>query len=195
MKIMGWVKKSWVSLLTILIALGALAVSIYALHLDSEHFKESSELSRTALKIEREHYQELRKEYEELTKPHTKHDEIYNRLVILDGKIERVEQIVSDLESEHHLREAKELRDQAELSWDEGHYPEADKFISQAHVVLARIPLPPAPAPPAPPPPAPPAPAPVPEVNVWLLIIIAVVTIIVVGGVLWFFSFRRPEDK
>jgi hypothetical protein len=55
-------------------------------------------------------------------------------------------------------------------------------------------PAPPAPAPPAPAPapsaPAPPAPAPVPEVNVWLLVIIAAVTIIVVGGVIWLFGFR-----
>ena len=49
----------------------------------------------------------------------------------------------------------------------------------------------PAPAPPAPPIPAPvpaPAPAPMPW---WLIVVIAVATIIVVGAVLWFFAFRR----
>ena len=37
---------------------------------------------------------------------------------------------------------AIELRDQAELAWDEGHYTEADKLISEAHHILAEIPLP-----------------------------------------------------
>jgi hypothetical protein len=59
------------------------------------------------------------------------------------------------------------------------------------------IPAPPTPAPaptpaptptPALPAPAPPTPAPAPEANVWLLVIIAAATIIVVGGVIWFWD-------
>ena len=79
MKIMGWVKKNWVSLLTILIALGALAFSIYALHLDSLHFKESIELQEKryeelnkqqeeSLEVQKQRYEELNKQYEESIK-------------------------------------------------------------------------------------------------------------------------------
>ena len=67
-------------------------------------------------------------------------------------------------------------------------------------------PAPPAPAPPAPAPPAPapapapappPVPAPAPEVPAptpwWLFVVIAVATIVVVGGVLWFFGNRHQS--
>ncbi len=105
------------------IGLGALIVGVIALG-----------VSAYAVYIDRVHYQEV-------TKPYTQHDEIYNRLVRLDDKIERVQQWISasqDLgqdasESQINLRNAIELRDQAELAWDEGHYIEADKLISEAH--------------------------------------------------------------
>ena len=58
---------------TLLVAVAALAVSIYTCNVNNVH-------------------------YQEVTKPHTQHDEIYDRLVRLDDKIERVEQSISGLE-------------------------------------------------------------------------------------------------
>ncbi len=122
MGITRWLK-TWGALLIAVIALG---LSGYAVHVDNVH-------------------------YQEIIKPHTQHDEIYNRLVRLDDKIERVQQWISasqDLgqdtsESQINLGNAIELRDQAELAWDEDRYTEADKLISEAYDVLQKIPPPP----------------------------------------------------
>ncbi len=122
----GWIK-TWGALL---VAVIALTLSGYAIYVDNVH-------------------------YQEVTKPHTQHDEIYNRLVMLDGKIERAEQsinAVQDLgqnisEPQKNLRKAKELRDQAELAWDTGRYIEADAIIREAYDVLQKIPPPPPPKP------------------------------------------------
>ncbi len=124
MGISRWLK-TWGALLALLIAVIALGVSVYAVYIDSVH-------------------------YQETIKPHTQHDEIYNRLVRLDDKIERVQQWSNDMpdieqgisELQLNVRKAIELRDQAELAWDEGHYTEADKLISEAHDILEEMLLP-----------------------------------------------------
>jgi hypothetical protein len=116
---MRWLKKWGV----LLVAALALLASGYAIYQDNVH-------------------------YQEITKPHTQHDEIYNRLVRLDEKIERTEQNISTQQDTGHdvtdsqeaLMQAIELRDQAELAWDEGNYTEADRLISEAHDVLGKIP-------------------------------------------------------
>ena len=121
MGITRWLK-TWGALLIAVIALG---LSGYAVHVDNVH-------------------------YQEIIKPHTQHDEIYNRLVRLDDKIERVQQWIGDSqdlgqdtsESQINLGDAIELRDQAELAWDEGRYTEADKLISEAHDILEEMLLP-----------------------------------------------------
>jgi len=112
--------KIWVPLIVSIFALG---LSGYAIYVDNVH-------------------------YQEVTKPHTKHDEIYNRLVRLDDKIGRAEQSISVLQDagqdingpQENLSKVKELRDQAELAWDEGNYIEADRLIREAHDVLQEIP-------------------------------------------------------
>jgi hypothetical protein len=114
------------------IGLGALIVGVIALG-----------VSVYAVYIDRVHYQET-------IKPHTQHDEIYNRLVRLDDKIERVQRWGNDMpdieqgisELQLNLRKAKELRDQAELAWDTGRYIEADAIIREAHAILQEIPPP-----------------------------------------------------
>ena len=125
MGITRWLK-TWGALLIAVIALG---LSGYAVHIDNVH-------------------------YQEIIKPHTQHDEIYNRLVRLDDKIERVQQWISasqDLgqdtsESQINLRNAMELRDQAELAWTKDLYTEADSLINKAFDILQEItPLAPAP--------------------------------------------------
>ena len=120
MDVSSWLK-TWGALF---VAVIALALSGYAIWMDNVH-------------------------YQEVTKPHTKHDEIYDRLARLDDKIERLQQWSNNIpdieqgisELQLNLRKAIELRDQAELAWDEGHYTEADKLISEAHHTLAEIPL------------------------------------------------------
>ena len=117
-------KSKAIGLGALIVGVIALGVSVYAVYIDRVH-------------------------YREVTKPHAQHDEIYNRLVRLDDKIERVQQWISasqdrgqdTSESQINLRNAIELRDQAELAWDEGHYTEADKLISEAHHILVEIPL------------------------------------------------------
>ncbi len=122
MGVTRWLK-TWGALLIAVIALG---LSGYAIYVDNVH-------------------------YQEVTKPHTQHDEIYNRLVRLDDKIERVQQWSNDMpdieqgisELQLNLRKAIELRDQAELAWDTGRYIEADAIIREAHDILQEIPPPP----------------------------------------------------
>ena len=119
--------------------------------------------------------------YETLTKPHSQHDEIYDRLSRLDVKIERIEKEISVAEDSGYLvgeavekvTQAKLLRNQAESAWDSERYSEADKFIDEAHVILDQIDLPP----------------PTTVMNWWLIggIIAAVVVIAVVISV----SIRR----
>jgi len=152
MGITRWLK-TWGALLIAVIALG---LSGYAVHVDNVH-------------------------YQEIIKPHTQHDEIYNRLVRLDDKIERVQQWISasqDLgqdtsESQINLGNAIELRDQAELAWDEGYYTEADKLISEAHHILEEITLLVAP------------------LSWWVWLIIGSASSAVVGFAVWMWVSRR----
>jgi hypothetical protein len=115
--------KTWAP---IFLSLIAVALSGYAVYIDNAH-------------------------YQELTKPHTQHDEIYSRLVRLDAKIERIAQAISvirqsgqeTVEATEKLEQAKSLRDRAELAWDSGHYTDTDAFIVEAHRILEEIRLPP----------------------------------------------------
>ena len=121
MRVIRWIK-TWAPLF---VAVIALALSGYAIYVDNVH-------------------------YQEVTRPHTKHDEIYDRLTRLDDKIERAEQSIGAMqdldedigELQNNLRKAKGLRDQAELAWDEGLYTDADKFIGEAYDILQEIPPP-----------------------------------------------------
>ena len=62
--------KVWGTLFAVVIALSALGLSVLAICLDNAH-------------------------YQETIKPHTKHDETYDRLTRLDNKIERTEQSIT----------------------------------------------------------------------------------------------------
>jgi hypothetical protein len=114
--------KSWGTLLTLLVAVIALGLSGYAIYADNAH-------------------------YQELIKPHAQHDEIRDRLVRLDDKIERAEQSINArqyfgedvTEPQNNLIKATELRDQAELAWDKGDYTEADRLIKEAYDILQKI--------------------------------------------------------
>ena len=154
MGVTRWLK-TWGALLIAVIALG---LSGYAVHVDNVH-------------------------YQEIIKPHTQHDEIYNRLVRLDSKIKRLEEhLISgqvlgwDISGlEKNFAEAKELRDQAELAWDEGRYTEADKLISEAHDILEEMPLPPKP------------------LNWWVWLIVGLGGAIVTSLIIWTTVKRRGE--
>ena len=155
--------KTWLNTWLPLIAAGfALVFSGYAIYADNVH-------------------------YQEVTKPHAKHNEIYNMLVRLDDRIERVQQWISApqnlgqeiRESEIILREATELRDQAELAWAKGYYAEAEVLINTAFGNLQKI------TPPAKP------------VRNWGLIggIIAAAVVIVILLAYFLRWRRRGEDK
>jgi hypothetical protein len=87
--------------------------------------------------------------YQELTIPHTLHDEINDRL---DRLYERIERTERDLESAHSdgrdvasrmskLNQVKLLYNQAELAWDRGQYDESNNLIIEAYDVLSEIEL------------------------------------------------------
>ena len=117
-----WIK-SWGSLLVAVIALG---LSGYAIYVDNVH-------------------------HQEVTKPYIQREEVYDRLVGLDNKIERSVQSINTVqdsgqdvsELQKYLGEAKKLRDEAESAWNVGDYAEADELIGEAHAVLDEVFLPP----------------------------------------------------
>jgi len=154
MGITRWLK-TWGALLIAVIALG---LSGYAVHVDNVH-------------------------YQEIIKPHTQHDEIYNRLVRLDDKIERVQQSIGALqdlgqdvsESQINLQNAVELRDEAELAWDEDYYTDADTLISKAHHILAEITL-------------------VEGISWWVFLIIGLGVAVICGLLVYFLWWRRQGE-
>lgn len=89
--------------------------------------------------------------YQEITKPHTQHDEIYDKLVRLDTKMERAKELIhfwashgdniTDLQN--ILRNAEITRNEAEKAWFTNDYGEADNLINEAYDSLDEIPLPP----------------------------------------------------
>ncbi len=89
--------------------------------------------------------------YTELTKPHTQHNEIYDRLCRLDERIERAQGWIDTAgslgqdttESKAKLQLAIDLRQQAETLWDHGDYADADRLIREAYDILDTIPQPP----------------------------------------------------
>ena len=161
----------------------ALIVSGIAIYLDHIHFKESIELSQYAIETEKQHY-------EELTKPHTQHEEIYDKLSRLDNEIETYRNIYSPLiypEEEIDnlldiLNHVERLRNEADEAWRYRDYDKADKLINEAYNELAKIPLP-MPAPPVPPVPA----------FSWWLVGVIVAVFIGIGLVVWFMVARRRE--
>ncbi len=153
----GWLK-TWGP---ILVAVIALSLSGIAILLDNIH-------------------------YQEITKPHTQHDEIYNRLSRLDAKIERIEGWINAdeelgidrSESRESLIKAKTLREQSETQWDHTNYAQADTLISQAYEILDGVP--------------PPAPRMV-RWSLWL--IVGLVVVAVIGVVIWLTVFRRRAQQ
>ena len=91
--------------------------------------------------------------YQEVTKPHTQHEEIRDKLARLDTKIERAKGWVYSWEAlgettrdfRESLSKAESLSDEAEKAWRNTDYNEADKLIDEAYDFLAEIPPPPAP--------------------------------------------------
>ena len=54
-----------------------------ALEADIQHHQEAMELGRSALEADTQHYEELSDQYEEVIRPHTKHEEIYDDISLL----------------------------------------------------------------------------------------------------------------
>ncbi len=116
----------------------------------SKQYEESLELANTALELTNKHYQELSKQYEELTKPHTQHEEVYDKLVRLDMKIIRANELLympqaadDDIEYiedlKYSLSIVESLRDKAEEAWLKNDYNEADKIFEEAYGILNDI--------------------------------------------------------
>lgn len=86
--------------------------------------------------------------YDEITEPHTRFDEIRDKLIMLDNRlseretwIEKAEDLGEDW-TEHRacLQQAQQLRAQAELAWVNDDFDEAERLISEAYDVSDEIP-------------------------------------------------------
>ena len=153
----------WFSLV---IAIIALALSGFAIYLDNSH-------------------------YQEVTKPHTEHAEINDKLNRLDSEIERVRQDVfvwrdsgEDTSSyEESLSKANDLRRQADEAWREKQYDKATNLINQAYQAVYEI-IPPI------------LPEPSPGIN-WGFIGGLIAAVVIIGGALTYFLWwrRRYEEK
>lgn len=123
------------------VAIVALGVSIYAVYTDNSHFRQSMDFAA--------------KQYEEVTKPHSRHQEIYDKLSRLDMRIETAKATVTSWASQgvsttdfmSFLRSAEELRNQADKAWLTEDYDKADEIIQRAFDYLDRIPPAPPPTP------------------------------------------------
>ena len=164
------------------VPLTALGISIWAIHLSNE----TMEFART--------------QYEELTKPHAQHQEIYDKLVRLDNRIELARQWTywwsgiseSSHDYEENLREAEILADNADKAWRNSNYGDANTFIDKAYDCLAKIPRTPLPSPtPIPTPTPTPAPEPPPAGANWGLIIGIIGAVVVTGLLVYFLWWRR----
>jgi murein tripeptide amidase MpaA len=115
---MRWIGK-WSSLI---VAIIALTLSVYVVIIDNLH-------------------------YQDLTKPHTEHVEIKDKLDRLDYAIEQARQDIiiwracgEDTSSyENTLGIVISLRRQADEAWIENNYSEANSFINQAYDSIKEI--------------------------------------------------------
>ncbi|MFC2007134.1 hypothetical protein ACFLVB_00825 [Chloroflexota bacterium] len=133
-----------------------------SIELQEQHYEELNKQYENSIELQEQHYEELNKQYEnsielqeqhyaELVKPHTMHDEIYNRLVRLDRRIEGRKESFEDItdsntrgfntyEYEYYFEEANKLRNQAEVAWDGSFYSDADEYITRAFGFLEKLP-------------------------------------------------------
>ena len=117
---------------TLAIAVLSLLASLWALQRDDAHFSESTRM--------------ITRQYEELTKPHTRHSETFDKLTRLDARLESVRESVDSLSPDEqfaesrrkHLVAAEEARDNAERAWRRGDYDQADASIEQAYDSLVK---------------------------------------------------------
>ena len=112
-------REFWVSLVALFIAVAALGMSIYTFCIENAH-------------------------YEELTRPHTLHNEVFDKLSRLDNKIDRIDKELrykDNVESQvlESLTEAKRVRDEAEMAWVNGDYEASDKLIKDAYDIVNKI--------------------------------------------------------
>jgi len=86
--------------------------------------------------------------YDEITEPHTRFDEIRDKLIMLDNRlseretwIERAEDWGEDwTEHRARLQQAQQLWAQAELAWVNDDFDEAERLINEAYDVSEEIP-------------------------------------------------------
>jgi len=196
---------------TAIIPLAALGFSGVAIYIDDVHFKdslkESQKQSQYAIQQSQYAIQIETERFEELTIPHTQHEEIYDKLNRLDREMENAEAVIREraslgettIDLQDILRNAETVRDGADKAWRHKYYGEADKFINEAYDFLAEIPGPPTVPVPAPPPDIviPPAPAPaMPTVQItWLLLGGVAVAAIIIGIIVWFIAFHEQRER
>jgi len=87
-------------------------------------------------------------EYHEITEPHTRFDEIRDKLIMLDNRlseretwIETAENAGEDRKQDRvYLQQAQLLRSQAEVAWVNSDFDEAERLINEAYDVSDEIP-------------------------------------------------------
>jgi len=172
------IRKAFKVIITLVFPIAAIILSIIAISLDHIHFKESIALSEYAIEVERQHY-------EELTKPHTQHEEIYDKLSRLDKKIETYRTLISppaypneEIDNLLHiLNDAERLRDDADDAWRYKDYDKAEKLINDAYDSLAKIPTP------------------LKQIEVWVILVAMVLASLYGAGLMFFMRDKSRKDK
>jgi len=108
-------------------------------------YERSTALNKSIKEIEEAHYQELKMQYEELVKPHTEHDEVYDKLFLLMEDVEYWRKVVNYFTSDGEvsgneiadmntaLKEAETARQHAAEAWRHADYDEANEIIEAAY--------------------------------------------------------------
>ena len=86
-------------------------------------------------------------EYHEITEPHTRFDEIRDKLIMLDNRLSERETWIEEAENADedraqdrvYLQQAQLLRSQAEVAWVNGDFDEAERLINEAYDVSEEI--------------------------------------------------------
>ena len=121
---MKWFKdvRVIIAVLTLVIAGAALGVAIWG-HLWASH------------------------KYDEITEPHTRFDEIRDKLIMLDNRLSERETWIESAENagedraedKLHFEEARNLRSDAEMAWVNDDFDEAEQLINDAYSELEKV--------------------------------------------------------
>ena len=119
------------NLLAITFSVLAIGISFLGLYLDAVHHRESIEVAESAIKSQ---------------EPHMLNEEVKNNLEVLDTRIARARGLVDSLSGERGIADmeskvssAENLRNEAELAFNQGRYSNANVLIEEASANINEV--------------------------------------------------------